>query len=344
MRNSTCYQIAGTKTFRLSSKKILGRWGDNLQNIEKSQRENYIPDKGKIFVQVDQAGAEALIVAYLSRPGKFRELFKCGIKPHVYVALQLFKDVWAKKMIEHHIITSLDHFNIDEICATPIALLKQHPLWSALKDLIADSDNWSLQERYYYLAKQTCHSGNYDIMPPMFRMNILQKSGGKIVISKEDSERFLGVYRSMFDEIPEWHQQVRRTVEATMMLYNLFGHPFTITQPSILETQWKELYAWCPQSTVGEITNIAVTETQQFIEESGLDWDILANTHDSFLVQCPEAEAQVCAGVMTKYIQKTFTSPFDGTQFTMGSEAQSGYNWAPAKKDKNPNGLRTIKV
>lgn len=344
MRNSTCYKIAGTKTFRLSSAKILGKWGGNLQNIEKSMREVYIPDEGKIFVQVDQAGAEALIVAYLSRPGRFRELFQNNIKPHVYVALRLFKDIWAKKMREHNVITSSDHFDIDEIIETPIAQLKQHPLWESLKNLIADSDNWSLQERYYYLAKQTCHSGNYGITPPTFRMNVLQKSGGKIVIGKEESERFIMTYQALFPEIFEWHEQVRKQIETTGMLYNLHGHPFTLTQPQVLESQWKEMYAWNPQSTVGEITNIAVTKTQTYIEESGLNWDILANTHDSFLTQCPIPEAVVCAGKMTEYIQQTFTSPVDGVRFTMGSEAQVGYNWSPAKKDKNLNGLKTIKL
>lgn len=344
MRSSCIWKIGGPKTFRLASAKILGKWGGNLQNIEKGMREIYIPDPGKIFGQVDQAGAEALIVAFLGRPGKFRELFAYKIKPHIYVALRLFKDVWSKKMREHNIITSSDHFDIDEIIETPIAQLKQHPLWESLKNLIADSDNWSLQERYYYLAKQTCHSGNYGITPPTFRMNVLEKSGGKIVIKKEESERFILTYQSLFPEIFEWHEIVRKQVETTGMLYNLHGHPYTVTQPVIAEHQWKELYAWIPQSTVGEITNIAVTKTQQYIEESGLDWDVLVNGHDSILSQCPIPEINVCLGKMTEYIQQTFTSPYDGAQFTMGSEAQAGYNWAPAKKDKNPDGLRTVKL
>src|SRR5690242_10436940 len=98
MRNTTQYKIAGTKTFRLSSSKALRRWGGNLQNIEKSMREIYEPDPGKIFVQVDQSGAEALITAYCCEDGQYRELFKNGIKPHSYLGMHLFKDVWPKKM------------------------------------------------------------------------------------------------------------------------------------------------------------------------------------------------------------------------------------------------------
>ena len=112
MRSSTTYKISGTKTFRLSSCQILPKkhfidgkwkrkgWGENLQNKEKGMRNMYIPDDGKIFVQVDQSGAEALIVAYLCRNANFRKLFINGIKPHVFVALHIFNNVWKQKLRE----------------------------------------------------------------------------------------------------------------------------------------------------------------------------------------------------------------------------------------------------
>ena len=63
-RNTTIYKLGGTETFRASSSKWFGR-GTNLQNIEKSMRQLYWADDGKVLVQVDQSGAEALIVSYL---------------------------------------------------------------------------------------------------------------------------------------------------------------------------------------------------------------------------------------------------------------------------------------
>lgn len=314
-----------------------------MQNEEKSLREIYEADPGKIFVQVDQSGAEALIVAYLCRAGRFRQLFENGIKPHVYVALRLFKDVWVKKMKEARLITGDSDFNIAELIATPIPELRNNPYWKSVDSIIKDSDNWPLSERYYYLAKQTCHSGNYDVTPPTFRMNVLEKSGGKIMISKENSELFNLTYKSLFPEIFEWHGQVRKQIETTGFLYNLHGHPFTHTAPEVLDSKWKEMYAWVPQSTVGEITNIAYAKAQTYIEENMLPWDLLANTHDSYLVQCPVGSESVCARTLQGFMAQTFTSPIDSVQFTMRSEAQCGYNWAPAKKDKNPNGLSEAK-
>ena len=53
-------------------------------------------DTLRVLLQRDQSGAEALIVAYDSEPRDYRQLFIHNVKPHVYVALKLFKDVWAR--------------------------------------------------------------------------------------------------------------------------------------------------------------------------------------------------------------------------------------------------------
>lgn len=342
-RNSCIYKPAGTNTFRLSSTKIFGRWGSNLQNIEKSLRKIYIPDDGMVFVQVDQSGAEALIVAYCCVAGQYRQLFINSVKPHTYLAMSLFKHIWPKKMLENRLISSASEFNIDEVIKTAIKDLKQHPHWKNLANLIKESDDWSLQERYYYLAKQTEHSSNYDIRPPTFRMNVLEKSGGKIVIGEQDAINFLQTKHGLFPEIKgSYHRYVERCAKDSRRLYNLHGHPYDITEFEIDDSALKELYAWIPQSTVGEITNVAYVKMQNHIVKYKLKWSLLANTHDSYLIQCPEAEALECAARAQEFMNQEFTSPIDGVKFSMKSEAAVGYNWGVYKKDTNPNGLKGL--
>jgi hypothetical protein len=339
-----------------------------------------VSKKLKKFVQVDQAGAEALIVAYCAKPGNYRRLFEQNIKVHTYVAAHVFKDVWASKMLEHRLITSVNDFNIQEMLDAPIEQVKQFPQWKPLADLIKSSDDWSVNERYYFLGKQIAHSSNYGVGPGMFRMNTLEKSGGKVVIGKEDSETFLLTYHALFPEVQSYHRWIQRTVDANHVLYNLHNHPYQITHYEIQDSQWKELYSWIPQSSVGEITTIAYTRMQQFIEIGGrtntitslpktgkevteaLDTyfiggnrsaicfiDNLANTHDSFLTQTLEEQETETAKVMQFFIQQSFISPIDGAPFQMQSEAVSGWNWRPAKFDNatkewiNPRGLRPIK-
>ena len=64
----TSLKVAGTGSFRLASGQFLGNYGANLQNPDKEALDIYIAPPGMSFVQCDQSGAEALIVAYLTRP------------------------------------------------------------------------------------------------------------------------------------------------------------------------------------------------------------------------------------------------------------------------------------
>jgi hypothetical protein len=368
VRNTTLYTNK-PKTFRRSSTSIFGKWGDNLQNIKKNIRSIYIPDgftkeleakcqffletgetfqfteeelvSLKVLLQTDQSGAEALIVAYECKDGDYRKLFKHNIKPHVYVALKLFPDVWKKKMREK---AGLD-IDIDLLNITPIELLRSNPEFKELDLLIKDSDNWGTGERYYYYSKQTCHSGNYQVGWHTFIMNTLEKSGGKVVLKRQQGEHFLNTYHSLFPEIMERNFRIRCAVDQYKLIYNIFGFPYQITNYDITEKTYKEYYAWPSQSAVGEITRMAFTNLQTYIEEHHRKWDILADTHDSIMQQVPLLEAKEGKQKMQEYMNIEMTSPVDNVKFNMKSECQIGFNWGPFDKhnpDKNRLGLREV--
>ena len=124
------------------------------------------------------------------------------------------------------------------------------------------------------------------------------------------------------------------------MLFNLFGHPFEITDFKI-DDKMKEYYAWSAQSTVGEITRIAATNFQSYIEGNKLPYDILADTHDSYLVQCPLLYVKDCKNRMKEFMNIPLVSPYDGTKFNMKSEQNVGFNWNSGK-ETNPLGLREL--
>lgn len=336
-RNTTNYIISGTKSLRLASKKWLG-FGTNLQNIEKSMRAMYWADEGKKLCQRDQSGAEALIVAYLCRNGNFRKLFLNRIKPHVFVGLHIFKDKWKQKISRD----GLDiHCDFDELCSTPIELLTSNPWWKKIDRLIRDSDNWDARERYYFIAKQVCHSSNYDIKAPTLCLNTLEKSKGQIVLQIQEAKYFLDMYRNLFPEIPEWHREVEQHVREYKVLYNLQGYPIEITWNIQSNNDLKECYAIVPQATVACITRDAYIQTQNFIEETDCDWDLLADTHDSLTVQCPESDEETnhCHSVMKQFIEPTLSNT-RGEKFSMKSEGGTGSNWAPYHPTRNPAGLK----
>jgi len=141
-------------------------------------RKIYYADDGKLLCQVDQSGAEALIVAYLCRAARFRDLFLNRVKPHVFVAMNVFLEKWQ--------ILCKD-VDVLDFSITPIKELTQKGGWKALDAVIKDSDNWKPSERYYYIAKMICHASNYGMKGGAFQLNVLEKSRGQIVLSRKQA-------------------------------------------------------------------------------------------------------------------------------------------------------------
>ncbi len=332
--------ISGTNTFRLGSRKILSslhdtpfiNFGGNRQNIEGNMRQIWEADNGYKLVSRDQSGAEALIVAYLCKPGQNRQLFEHNINPHAFLALHLFTEQFKK------------HFNkanIDIAINTKIPELNSLPFWKDLLTLIKSSDNWPSKERYYFMSKKIRHAASYGMGANKGRMAILEESGGEIVLSKQDFEYYLMVFHKTFSEIHQWQAKTYEQVKKYKELRNLFGFPFKFTG-FIDENDIRDAYAFVPQSTVGTLTNIAITETQEFIEQNKKNWHILNNCHDSYLVECPENEVKDCALIMKQLLEKEFTSPVDGVKFRMRSECKVGKNWSNWS-EINPEGLKEYK-
>jgi DNA polymerase I-like protein with 3'-5' exonuclease and polymerase domains len=343
----TCiWKTSGTDTFRLGSSALLRfkqerGYGSNFQNWNKKIRHIITADVEKVLGQNDQAGAEALIVAYLCPPGKFRDLFLCKIKPHTYVAMHLVPEHWAKL---------LGVPNIDEYLHSPITALSSLPLWSKLNQLIKDSDDDpDPSKRYYYIGKQACHALNYDATWMMFQLNSLVKSEGALRLTDQEAKRIHHLYRgNLFLEITWWHEEVQQTLEKNdRVLRNLFGYPRRFGEFWGREL-FKQAYAFIPQSTVGTITNLAITELSERVYNKDplfteARFSILNNNHDSILWQARKELAEDCSREVKKHIERELIS-FRGEKFKMGSEAQIGGNWGVYDEKKNPNGLKVVKI
>lgn len=314
-RITTAYNLAGTTSYRLASRRLLGEWGTNIQNFPKKLRKLFIPDEGKVFVQADQSGAEALVVSYLCTHGNFRRLFEYGVKSHVYVALRLFANVWAEKLAEP----------IEPYVEADVANLVKMPNWPKLQALIASSDGWAAAERYYFMAKMVCHASNYGMKAPTFRVNVLQKSRGAVNLSHKQATYFLETYHKLFPEIRTWHKDTIDRLRKDRCLRNLFGYPRMFTQP-IEQSMYKEAYAFVPQSTVGTITNIAFTALYNNPRIRTLGADVIQNNHDSVLLQCAPEDAEEVSALACDALNVEMTSPF-GEKFRMRSSAEVGKSW-----------------
>jgi len=321
-RITTGWKLSGTKNFRLASAKMLSYYGANLQNPSPSLMQCIIPDEGKIFLQGDQAGAEALIVAYECRRAKFRKLFELGVKPHSYTALQIF----TEKFKGGHPSDRYKGVDPEVIVTYP----EYKELFKTLKN----------SEREYKLGKMVRHAKNYNMGPRTFQVNCLEQSEGEIVLSFKEAKDFLGIDDTVFPEIAEYHAIINAKLAADRTLHNLFGYPryFSGLWSDSLK---RDAYAFIPQSTVGTITNLAFVELHHKIQKEHLPWQVLNNKHDSVLIQVPDTSEHVESGaaVLKGVLERELVSS-RGEHYKMKAEIAKGYNWAKWHETNNPDGMK----
>ena len=320
----TSLKVAGTGSFRLASGQFLGDYGANLQNPDKEALDIYIAPPGLSFVQCDQSGAEALIVAYLTRPGKYRELFNVGIKPHTFIALHIFCEsmqlIWPLAGKSPSYWKSLSPSE-----------LRKDPDWKPLDKAIKSSD------KEYKIGKMVCHASSYRMRERTFQLQTLKQSHGTLTLSLQECKVFLGFFATLFPEIIEWQDEIEFNIRAKRELRNLFGYPRRFER-TITDSYIREGISWIPQSTVGCITHAAINRYNR--ERPSNTLPAINNKHDSFLALVLDNDISTTAKLMQDCLAISLTGR-DGINFTMKSEAQAGKNWGKYSKE-NPNGMRDL--
>ena len=321
----TCtYKVTGTNTLRLASAKLLDYYGTNLQNPTESLMACVEPSPGNIFIQPDQAGAEALVVAYETNPGKFRRLFDLGIKPHSYMALQLFTDKFRGE------------FPCSRYRGVDPDVLASFPELKGLLSNIKHSPD------EYFLGKKTIHSFDYDEGLHTFRITTLQESEGRIVLSFAQSKEFKGVWSDTFKEIVEWQVETVAKCKRDGVLYNLFGYPRRF-EKIWTDEKGRQAMAFVPQSTVATISNIGFTELWHCIRHEHLPWKLLNNKHDSILLEVPDTTEHKdrCIEYCSRHMGRELVSS-RGEHYKMKVGISIGYNWGHYHEKDNPTGLKEL--
>lgn len=328
MRYPTQYKITGTRSFRLGAAMWFGEFGGNLQNPGKSIIEIYAAPLGRVIVQADQAGAEALIVAYESKPGRYRDLFINGIKPHTFLALHIFADDRADWFAG---IEPADFW----LTKTPLEL-KQSLNWKTLDKRIKSSD------KEYAIGKRTAHGKSYRMGWRTYQLANLKQSDGTLVLNRTECIEFLAKFDLLFPEVIEWQTEVEFKVKAHRLLRNKFGDPRRFNRV-LTDSYIREAISWIPQSTVGCITHDAFINVQNLIESRGYDWHLVSNKHDSLAVECPAVDATDVAQLLLTELRVPLIGR-DNTPYRMGAEAAIGTNWGKWDETNNPAGMKEIKL
>lgn len=324
------YNPRGTKYGRLSSSKTVFGTGTNLQNLPQEFKLFLEADEGYIFWEVDKRNAEWVVVAYLANDANMIKVVEEGLDVHTHTASLMFDAEAELIQYENKIVGQ----NTD---ADVIAQLRaSDPLLEKF------CVNFPRTMSGRQAGKKNNHGRNYG------------EGDAKYALINEVDEREARrqgeLYHGSYPGIQGTFQEgVKRQLQKERTLTNCFGRKVRFMD-SWGPDLWKSAYSMLPQSSVVDSLNqgmVSIYNQEQLCGSVGpVNLDILAQTHDSILIQIPiHIVKQRQLFDWTRQCVHSYVSPtltYNGQQFKIATDDKIGLNWGGASKT-NPKGMREVK-
>ncbi len=327
------YNPRGTKFGRLSSSKTIFGTGMNMQNLPPEFKKFLEADPGYVFVEVDKRQAEWVVVAYATGDANMIAAVEQGLDVHVHTASGMFNVSSEiieldKKLCGH----SSDAESIYEARMSNLELVR------AIREC---GKQWTRTMSLRQCGKKSNHGLNYDEGYRQFAM-IYE-------IEEAEAKRIVAMYHHLYPGIKIWYESIKRQLSADRILTNCFGRSIRFLG-SWDDKTWKSAYAAIPQSTVVDSLNDGmrrIYEDEELSGKRGLNLDILAQVHDSVLMQVPISN--LLSGRFQWFIDKVkdYTSPllhYSGRDFKIASDFKFGMNWGEFSSEKNPGGMQEFET
>jgi len=265
-----------------------------------------------ILIELDKAGAEWDVVAYLTGDGNMLSVVESDRSPHT-VTGSLISGA-PEEVVEKENKLVGNHTDPDVI----------QELREEMPELAVGAEQlgWFLPRIFSIrqMGKKSNHGLNYDMKYRRFALeNELEEKESKTIVDYYKTKAYPG--------IPLWHETVRQKLNKDRTLTNCFGR-----KRKFLDAWGPELfdaaYSFIPQSTVFDTTRIGMVKTYQDTSKLFKPVEILAQVHDSVVIQYPEdasAIAEVGRIIGTDYMNPLCT--YNAREFYIATTMKVGRDW-----------------
>lgn len=275
-----------------------------------------------ILIELDKAGAEWVVVAYLTGDARMIDVVESGKSPHVATA---------------HYMTGLP----DEIILKENKLVGHNTDPDLISDLRNSDPTLDLSSSRFIprttsirqAAKKANHGLNYGEQYRTFALlNEMPEADAKTIVALYNDEVYPG--------IPLWHQAIRDELKQNdRILSNLFGYkcPFYDKWGGDL---FRAAYSYKPQSTVGYLVLHGMVRAFKDTSETFKKAQLLANVHDSLVYQFLDYELSDIVFFIEKMSNVHMNQEFytNGRSFQIKTDYTVGLNWGKHSED-NPQGM-----
>lgn len=184
-----------------------------------------------------------------------------------------------------------------------------------------------------YLGKQTRHAGNYMEGWRTFQINVNKVAAETgVSITAREAKQFIAKYRSLHPYLTAWWNDTRRQLDSTRTLYNLAPHHRPRTFYDRLDAILPTAVAYVPQSTVGDVLNIALLRCDEDEELRDYGCDLLVQVHDAIGGQCDEKFIEPAMRRFAELMLVDLEVPKTGEIFHIPVEIAFGPSWGECSK------------
>ena len=262
-----------------------------------------------ILIELDKAGAEWVIVAYLANDGNMLDVVNSDVSPHVKTGSLMTRCPEELVERENKIVGQMT--DPDTIQELRLAELPE----------IFEGD--------YYLprimsirqaGKKSNHGLNYDMKYKRFAL--------ENEMPESDSKELVELYHRAYPGIRlNFHQYVRDRLNKDRTLTNCFGRKRKFYDAWGTEL-FDQAYAFIPQSTTFDTIRMGMVKTYNDRSKIFRPVQLLDEVHDSFKFQYLEKRIDDLAPVLIK-IALDYMNPklvYSSREFYIGTTAKIGYN------------------
>ncbi len=321
------YNPRGSKFGRLSSSKTIFGTGTNQQNLPQEFKKFLVADEGCVLWELDKRQAEWVIVAYLCGDANMIKVIEEGRDTHVHTASLMFSA--SPELIE--LDDTLVGYNSD-----PDLILEIRSKEEKLERYLRTFPR-SMAARQ--CGKKSNHGLNYD--EGYGRFSMINE------IEQPESKRIVEMYHLIYPGIRIWYEHIKRQLQKDRSLTNCFGRKVRFMDAWGPEL-FKSAYSMLPQSTNVDALNqgmVKIYNNDSICGESGANIDLLAQVHDSILLQVPIKILRSPEFAKIKELCYDYLSPelnYNNRKFRVQTDMQIGKNWSGYHNELNPLGMREV--
>jgi hypothetical protein len=263
-----------------------------------------------ILIEFDLAGAEWVVVAYLTGDENMLKVVQGKDSPHIVTGSFMTGAPRDIVMLDHKIVGSITDPTEIDILRAPYPEIAE-----ACKIFLPRS--MSIRQA----GKKSNHGLNYDMK---YRRFALENE-----VAEAEALDIVASYRRAYPGIGKWHEAIQKELrDNDRVLMNCFGRKVRLLDewgPELFDAA----YSFKPQSTIGDITLQGMCEAYEDERPHMLLADLLTQTHDSVTYQYPVDHMPEMAMFMDDMTGRILRPEleYNGQKFFIEADMKIGLSW-----------------